>query len=208
MNFLRRHWFDIGGIMGVVILIFLFFSFHKLSNYQMLMWLSLVSLFFHQMEEYRIVGTFPGMINSVMFHSDLPDRYPLNTNTSFLINVGIGWTIYLLAALAGKQYIWLGMASILISLGNILVHTFIFNFKGKTSFNAGLATCWIFFVPCVFYFFKIVFQENLVTGKDFLIGVPLGIIINVAGVFKPIEWLADRNTTYIFKTNQLLPKDR
>jgi hypothetical protein len=48
----------------------------------------------------------------------------------------------------------------------------------------------------------------LVTGKDFLIGVPLGIIINVAGVFKPIEWLADRNTTYIFKTNQLLPKDR
>jgi len=194
--------------MGGVILIFLFFACHKLSNYQMLMWLNLVSLFFHQMEEYRIVGTFPGMINSVMFHSDLPDRYPLNTNTSFLINVGIGWTIYLLAALAGKQYIWLGMASILVSLGNIIAHTFIFNIRGKTFFNAGLATCWIFFVPCVFYFFKIIYRENLVTGKDFLIGVPLGIVINIAGVFKPIKWLADRNTTYIFKTNQLLPKDR
>lgn len=208
MNFLRRHWFDIGGITGGIILIYVFFSFHKISGYQLLMWLSLVSLFFHQMEEYRIVGTFPGMINSVLFQSDLPDRYPLNSNTSLIINVYIGWTVYLLAVIAGKGFVWLGMASILVSFGNIIAHTFLFNIKGKTIFNAGMATCWLFFAPCVFCFFKIIYQEDLATEKDFLIGIPLGIIINVAGVLKPIKWLADRNTTYIFNKNQLLPKDR
>lgn len=208
MNFLRSHWFDIGGTIGGIILLYLLRAHQQISNYRLLMWLSLTSLFFHQMEEYRIVGTFPGMINSALFHSDLPDRYPLNTNTSLVINVCVGWSVYLLAAIAGKEFVWLGVASILVSLGNIIAHTFIFNIKGKTFFNAGLATCWLCFAPCVFYFFKIIYLENLVTGKDLFIGIPLGIVINTAGVFMPIKWLANRRTTFIFKTNQLLPKDR
>lgn len=208
MNFIRKHWFDIGGIAGIIILLILLFHYRECSNYQLLMWLSLASLFFHQAEEYRFAGTFPDMLNRVMFNSDLPDRYPLNTNTSLIINAGIGWPIYLLAALAGEQLVWLGMAAILVSVGNIIAHTFIFNIKGKTLYNAGLITCWLFFVPCVFYFFKIIHQEHLATGTDFLIGIPLGIIINIFGVLKPIQWLADRNTTFIFKPNQLLLQDR
>lgn len=208
MNFIRKHWFDIGGIAGIIILLILLFHYRECSNYQLLMWLSLASLFFHQAEEYRFAGTFPGMLNRVMFNSDLPDRYPLNTNTSLIINAGIGWPIYLLAALAGEQLVWLGMAAILVSVGNIIAHTFIFTIKGKTLYNAGLITCWLFFVPCVFYFFKIIHQEHLATGTDFLIGIPLGIIINIFGVLKPIQWLADRNTTFIFKPNQLLLQDR
>ncbi|NGM61975.1 HXXEE domain-containing protein [Sphingobacterium sp. SGG-5] len=208
MNFIRRHWFDIGGIAGVIILVVLLFSYQKLSNYQLLMWLSLTSLFFHQMEEYRIAGTFPGMVNRVMFNSDLPDRYPLNSNTSLIINVYMGWSIYLLAVWVGDKFVWLGMATILVSLGNIIAHTFVFNFKGKTLYNAGLITCWLFFAPCVFFFFRMIHQEHLATNADYLIGVPLGIIVNIFGVLKPITWLADKNTSYVFKSNQLLPKDR
>ena len=87
MNYIRKHWFDIGGIAGLIILVVLLFEYQKLSNYQLLMWLSLISLFSHQLEEYRIAGTFPGMVNRVLFNSDLPDRYPLNSNTSLIINV-------------------------------------------------------------------------------------------------------------------------
>lgn len=160
------------------------------------------------MEEYRVAATFPGMVNRVMFNSDLPDRYPLNSNTSLIINVWIGWTLYLLAALAGERFIWLGMVAILVSLGNIIAHTFIFNIKGKTIYNAGLATSWLLFAPCVFFFFKIIHNEGLVTGTDYLIGIPLGIVINVVAVFKLITWLADRNTSFTFKNKQLLPCDR
>ncbi len=208
MNFLRKHWYDIGGILGIATLVLVGLHISKLSHYQLLMWLSLVSLFFHQMEEYRIAGTFPGMINRAMFNSDIPDRYPLNSNTSLVINVWIGWVIYLLAAIGGERLVWLGMATILVSFGNIVAHTFIFNIKGKTIYNAGLATSWLLFAPCVYFFFKIVHDGALAATADYLIGIPLGIIINIVGVFKPISWLADKNTKFVFKKSQLLPEDR
>ena len=59
MNTLRKHWFDIGGVLGIAILIVLMFVHELLSHYTLLMWLSLVTLFFHQVEEYRWPGTFP-----------------------------------------------------------------------------------------------------------------------------------------------------
>lgn len=208
MNFLRNHWYDVGGVLAIITLSLVFYFLPKLSNYQLLMWLSLVTLFLHQMEEYRIAGTFPGMINRTIFHSDLPDRYPLNSNTSFLINVVVGWVFYLLAAIFAERFIWLGMATILISLGNIIAHTFLFNIKGKTLYNAGLATSWLLFAPCVFFFFYIICHENTATASDYFIGIPLGILINIFGVFKPISWLANRDTSFVFRNNQLLPCDR
>ena len=192
MNFLRKHWYDLGGLFSGVVIIYIFKYHFSFTDYQCLMWLSLVSLFFHQLEEYRIVGTFPGMLNTTMYKSDIPNRYPLNTNTAFYVNV----------------IIWLGLATILISFGNIVAHTFVFNIKGKTIYNAGLATTWIFFAPCVYFFFAIVYYEHLATTTDYLVGILLGIILNVIGVLKVIDWMANRNTIYIFEERNLLLKDR
>ncbi len=208
MNFLRKHWFDIGAILSILVLAFVFLNFKTLSNYQLLMWLSLISLFFHQLEEYRVIGTFPGMLNTVLYKSEIPDRYPLNTNTAFYINVVIGWSFYLLAALFAEKAIWLGVATILISIGNIIGHTTLFNIKGKTIYNAGLATSWLFFAPCAYFFFSIVYNEHLITTTDYLIGIPLGIILNVVGIVKLIGWMANKNTAYIFEKRNLLAKDR
>jgi hypothetical protein len=208
MNFLRKHWYDLGALLVVVIIIYLFTCRNSLTNYQCVMWLSLVSLFFHQLEEYRVVGTFPGMLNTAMYKSEIPDRYPLNTNTALFVNVVVGWAFYFFAAFFAEKAIWLGLATILISLGNIIAHTFLFNIKGKTIYNAGMATSLIFFVPCVYFFFSIVHQEDLITTTDYLIGIPTGIILNVIGVLKTIDWMADRNTGYIFEERNLLWKDR
>lgn len=208
MKFFRTHWYDLGGSAGIIILLLLSIFHRNLSDYQLLMYFSLVSLLFHQAEEYRVVATFPGMVNRVMFNSELPDRYPLNTNTSLIVNVWIGWSIYVAAIMAGQQAVWLGMASILVSLGNIIAHTFLFNLKGKTFYNAGLATSWLFFAPCVYFFFKLVCENNVATTADYLIGIPLGLLINVVGVFMPIRWLANKDTPFIFRDSQLLLPDR
>ncbi|WP_299255555.1 HXXEE domain-containing protein [uncultured Cytophaga sp.] len=208
MDVLRKHWYDLGGLLSISVLVFVYVNLNTLSSYQLLMWLSLTSLFFHQLEEYRIVGTFPGMINTAVFNSPIPDRYPLNTNTALYINMGVGWLCYLLAALLAKKAIWLGIATILISLGNIIAHTFLFNIKGKTYFNAGMITCWLFFAPCIYFFIKITYSENLITVTDYLIGIPLGIFLNIVGVLKMITWLADKNTPYAFEKRNLLLKDR
>ena len=208
MAFLRNHWYDLGGLFALLILIYLGAFHSTLGHYQLLMWLSLISLLFHQMEEYRIVGTFPGMINQVMFKSDRPDRFPLNSNSALIVNVLIGWFAYLLAAVLGEHAVWLGLATIIVSLGNIIAHTFVFNIKGKTLYNAGLATSWLFFAPCVYFFFKVVHGEDLITTTDYLIGIPLGVVLNVFGILKMITWLADKDTTYIFPDRNLLPADR
>ncbi len=206
MQTLRKYWFDIGGVLALATLAFVYFN-TNLSRYDVVVWLSLVSLFLHQLEEYRIVGTFPGMVNTVMYHSTMPDRYPLNSNTALIVNVYVGWTAYLLAAVLGTTAIWLGIATILVSAGNTIAHTTLFNIKGKSIYNAGLATCWLFFVPCIYYFFHTIHTEKLVTTTDYLIGIPLGIILNVS-IFKLIDWLADKDTKYIFEQRNLLAKDR
>ena len=164
----------------------------------LLLWLSLGSLFLHQIEEWRYPGYFPGMVNTAMFHSDIPDRYPLNANSGMIVNVFFGWGSYLLAALFWRQAIWLAFASIMVSIGNIVAHTLIFNIKGKTFYNPGLITSWLFFAPITYFFFQIVISEDLATPLDWGIGIGLGFLLNYFCVYKMILWLANRNTPYIF----------
>lgn len=204
MNFLRRHWYDLGAVFALILIGYVFFNYQLMTNYQIVMWISLITLFFHQLEEYRVVGTFPGMINSVMFKSETPDRFPLNTNTSFYINVFLGWGVYFLAAIFAEKAIWLGITSILVSVGNTIAHTFLFNIKGKTFYNAGMITTWVFFMPVIYFFFYIIHSEDLATAKDYWIGIPLGVILNYVGVLKMIEWLSDKNTHYIFEKRNML----
>ncbi|MBK8982666.1 MAG: HXXEE domain-containing protein [Ignavibacteria bacterium] len=208
MNLLRKHWYDIGAVLSVIVGIYVFLYHGHLTSYQTLMWVSLVSLFLHQVEEYRIPGTFPGMVNTVMYHSEMPDRYPLNTNTAFYVNAAIGWTVYFLAAVFAEKAVWLGIATIMISIGNTIAHTFIFNIKGRTFYNAGLVTCWLLFAPCIYFFFSIIQSDRLADTADYCIGIALGIILNVVGILKLIDWMADKNTAYIFSRRNLLPEHR
>ena len=208
MDFLRKHWFDLGAILAVIVIVYLFLCHSELTDYQILMWLSLVSLFLHQLEEYRIVGTFPGIMNAVMFKSKKPDRYPLNTNSAFYVNAVVGWIFYFLAAAFAEVAIWLGIATIIVSVGNVMAHTFLFNIEGKTLYNPGLATSWLFFVPVAYFFVSIVRTQHLASITDYSIGIILGMVVNIVGVLKLIQWMADENTTYIFSDRHLIPQDR
>ena len=203
MHFLRNHWYDIGLVLALGVGLFLFIT--KLSGLSGLLWVSLVSLFLHQFEEYRYPGYFPGMINSVLFSSIQPDRFPLNSNTSLIVNVVIGWLFYFLAAVFAEQALWLGIATILVSVGNFVGHTFLFNIKGKTVYNPGMFTAVILFLPIPLYFFYVVIQQGLVTPIDWVLGIMLGIALNYLGIMKLIDWLKDENTPYIFPKRCLLP---
>ena len=206
LNFFRLHWFDIGFFFSVPI--FLFIRFTNQSEITILLWLSLITLFFHQFEEYRYPGYFPGMMNVAMFSSQKPDRYPLNTNTAMIVNTTVGWLLYFLAAVFNQEFIWLAIATILVSLGNVLVHTIIFNIKGKTKYNPGMLTALILFLPLALFFLYLVIEKNFATIVDWTLGIILGIILNFVGVIKVIEWLKDENTPYVFPKRSLIPSQR
>jgi hypothetical protein len=203
MNFMRLHWFDIGLGLALItggILVQL-----KLNPLSLLLWVSLISLFLHQFEEYRYPGYFPGMMNTVMFSSKQPDRYPLNTNIAFIVNVFVGWLSYFLTAVFGERVLWLGIATILVSVGNFIAHTFLFNIKGKTLYNPGMFTAIVLFLPIAAYFGYLLIKGNLATPIDWIVGVILGVALNFIGILKLIDWLKDENTRYIFPKRSLLP---
>lgn len=202
MNFFRYHWFDFALLLTVTLAVALYIT--QPTGMTLLLWLSLGSLFLHQVEEWRYPGYFPGMVNKAMFNSDLPDRFPLNANSGMLVNVVLGWGGYVLAALFWKHAMWLAIATILVSVGNIIAHTFIFNIKGKTFYNPGLITSWIFFVPITYWFFDDVISQKLATPLDWSIGLVLGIALNYFGVYRMIIWLGDKNTPYVFPQRFLL----
>lgn len=170
--------------------------------------MSLLALLLHQFEEYRYPGYFPGMINVVMYQSRQPDRYPLNANTALIVNVVIGWLFYWLAARLGESALWLGIATMLVSTGNIVAHTLLFNVRGKTLYNPGLLTALLLFLPIVLYFFYLVVSQNLATPVDWAVGLGLGVVLNYVGILKLIDWLKDEKTPYIFPQRTLLPATR
>ncbi len=198
MNWLRQHWFDLGGVFAVCIAMFLWRYKDWMSLFQQLVWLNLLALFLHQLEEYRYPGTFPGMINRVMFQSLLPDRYPLNPQSALIINVVTGWGAYGAAAILAERAAWLGIATMLVSAGNVLAHTLLFNGKGKTLYNPGMATALLLFTPIAGYFFYFLLTGSAISPMEYAIGVILGILLNYFGILKMIDWMKDRNSAYHF----------
>ncbi len=198
MNFLRRHWFDIGTVLGVLLTAYIFISGMPVDSIKFVLWISLASLFFHQFEEYRFPGNFPGAFNWILFKSEFPDRYPINTNTSLVVNVFLGWSSYLLAAVFGERYIWLGMATILVSAANVFIHVFGVNIKGKRFYNPGMFTSLFLFLPITIYFFYLTAHNHLAVTSDYIIGIALGFVLNYFGLIKTILTMKDKNTPYVF----------
>jgi hypothetical protein len=206
MNILRMHWFDVGLALAMVIGVGVLLS--RPTGLTLILWLSLIALFVHQFEEYRYPGYFPGMVNAAVYQSHKPERYPLNAHTSLVVNVGVGWLFFVLAAALGERALWLGIATVLVSVGNVVAHTFQFNLTGKTLYNPGMATAVALFVPLAVYFFAQVIRTGAASGADWIVGIALGIVLNYVGILKLIEWLKDENSPYAFPTRCLVPSYR
>jgi len=196
MRFMRLHWFDVG--LGLAIVVGGLLLVIPVDRVSLILWLHLMALFLHQAKEYRYPGYFPTMLNTTLYASTKPDRYPLNTNTALLVNVAIGWLVYVLAAVLGETALWLAIATMLVSAGNLVAHTILFNIKGKTLYNPGLLTALLLFLPIVVSLCSLLIQGHLASTLDWILGLVLGIVLNYVGILKLIDWMKDENTIYIF----------
>lgn len=200
MNALRNHWYQIGLGFAIILSIILLLFHTHISAFRLLLSISLVTLLIHQFEEYQLPGGFPKMINTALFHSKHPDRFPLNPNTALIINLCVGWLLYLLAIIFAEHAVWLAIASILVSAGNVIAHVFLFNIKGKTLYNPGMVTALVLFLPLTIYFFVFITQHNLIDPLSLIVGLVLGALINYFGVLRLITLLANKYTPFTFKS--------
>jgi hypothetical protein len=148
MRALQKHWFDLGLLLSVLLILRLTTLHQQLETLQLLAVVHLITLLFHQFEEYRWPGYFPGFVNTTMYKSSLRDRFPLNARSALVINVYLGWTAFSIGVLYW-DLIWLNIALSLVSMGNCIAHIALFNAKGKTLYNPGMATSVFLFLPYI-----------------------------------------------------------
>ncbi len=189
MGAFRRVWFDVGVVIGAVLVVLWLLIRPDFSTVQLILWVSLLTLFLHQFEEWRWPGWFAGMLNIGLFRSDDPSRYPLNPTSGMVVNVVVGWGGYVLAALLWSHALWLGVATLMVSIGNCVFHLVFMPLRLRIAYNPGMLTSLVLFIPTVVWFFAESSNQGLLTGGDLLIGIPLGLVLNAAGVVGVIELL-------------------
>ena len=107
-SFFRKHWCDIGLVVAIVVVVCLVANLGEMSEMKVLLWLSFVAILVHQFEEYRWPGYFAGLFNVVIFKSDIPDRYPLNTQSAMVINILITYVFIYSRFLSKYNMAWVG----------------------------------------------------------------------------------------------------
>ncbi len=202
MRFMERHWFDVGGVLGIILAVWLILAGSSMTTLTLLLWLSLLSLFAHQVEEWRWPGWFPGMLNVVLFRSQDPWRFPLNVRSGLAVNVAVGWVGYALAAVLGERALWLALATIMVSIGNCVLHLLVVPIRGRMPYNPGMVTSLVFFIPISAWF--LIEYLPTMSAFDIFIGFIIGLVLNVGGVIGLIRVMEDPNAP-AFEPRQVQP---
>src|SRR5438270_4852905 len=121
MKFFRRHWYAVGLVVAVAVILVLIVTWGNLSIIQRLLLANFAALLLHQFEEYGWPGGEPAIMNIVLQSSSTPERYPLNQNSAMIVNVLVAYGAYLLPVFF-PHLIWLGLAPILFGIMQFLVH--------------------------------------------------------------------------------------
>ena len=204
MEFLRKYWQDIGGIVGLVVCMGLFFFHQQMQEISVILWLSFVAILFHQFEEYRWPGYFPGIFYVVMFKSTNPDKYPLNRHSAMIINLLIAYGFYLLPLFFVDQ-IWLGLAPVLMGFFQLIWHGIIANVKIKGIYNPGLLAVVFLHIPIGVWYINYITVHNLATASDWILGIVYFVMATYILIIKGNLWLKDEKTTFSFDQKQLGP---
>ncbi|MFK4302897.1 MULTISPECIES: HXXEE domain-containing protein [unclassified Paenibacillus] len=202
MNFLRKYWQDAGAIIGVIVCIGLLMNRAIFSDITGILWLSFVAILFHQFEEYRWPGYFAGLFNNVMFKSETPDRYPLNTQSAMIINVLIAYVFYLLPILF-PRVVWLGLAPVFMGFFQVVWHGIVVNIKAKTLYNPGLLTAVLVHVPVGIWYIHDIVEYNAPALTDWIWGTIYFAFAVYIFIIKGNMWLKNSNSPYPFSQQQL-----
>lgn len=205
MNFMRKNWYYVGGGLFVVLALGLAVFWNDLSVLRRLMWLSFMALLVHQFEEYGWPGGFPAVTNIAWMPAQggKPDRYKLNRQGALFANVFFGYTFYILAILF-PNVIWLGLATVLFGMAQVVVHGIMINRKLRSIYNPGLFSVVFLFWPIGSYYIWYVVANQLVQGWMWPVAlVYLALAANIGLNMTAFRWFADPNSPYPFSQSEM-----
>lgn len=86
MNFWRRHWYSIGGVLFVLLAFLMgLWGCYHLPRIQVILIFSWMAMLVHQVEEYAFPGGMPSITNMAAFREkEAPERYPFNAQQCWI----------------------------------------------------------------------------------------------------------------------------
>ena len=204
MNFIRRNWYYIGGVLFVVLVVVLTIIWNDISILRRLMLMSFMALLVHQFEEYAWPGGFPAIMN-IAWQPDqgLPDRCPLNRNSALFVNIGVAYPFYILPIIF-PTLIWLGLAVVLFGMMQFVAHGIMVSRKLHTLYNPGLFAVVFLHWPIGIYYIWYVVVNSLVQWWMWPAAVLILAAVAFFGVNMPVNhWFKDSNSPYPFSVNEM-----
>ncbi len=173
MKFLRNHWYDIGVIPAAISLLYLFGHWSGLAVLQRLALMNFFVIFWHQFEEYRFPGGEAAITNlaSQPKSETAYDRYPLNQNNAFIINVVAAYGMYLLPVIF-PDVLWLGLTPTIFGMAQFIIHGIITPRQiGNRIYSPGLLAVAFGHIPVGICWLYHTISNGLLHWTDVLFGV-------------------------------------
>ncbi|WP_407887647.1 HXXEE domain-containing protein [Levilactobacillus sp. N40-8-2] len=182
MTFLRNHWYDIGGVVGVCMALIIWHNWGSMSTLLKIAVLNFFVILWHEFEEFRFPGGEPAITNLAMQPStDGPaDRYPLNQNNAMVINVVAAYVCYLLPVFF-PEIIWLSFMPIVFGLTQLVMHVILTPIKIHALYSPGELAVVFGHLPLGIWWFVYTISNGLLGWLDVLFG--LLYIVAFIGIF-------------------------
>lgn len=201
MSILRRHWYDLGAVVAICIV--LLFLWRDMPTIERVLLLNFITMLVHQYEEYGWPGGFPPLVNLVVWPRNKPDRYPLNQNGAMVINLIWSYVFYL-APVFFPTVIWLALGPMLVGLLQVIAHGILTNVKLKAPYNPGMITALLGFLPLGIYYIYLVQTQGLATASDWVLGIAYMAGFLYFGVLKlNFTWLSAPDSPYPFAPEEM-----
>ena len=202
MQFIRRYWYVLGVVFAVAAVFWALLG--DLRTVQTILLLNFAVLPLHQFEEYAWPGGEPWIINDVMMKKgSRPDRYPLNQNNAFFMNVVWAFPFYLVPVFL-PDVVWLGLAPTLFGFGQLIGHGIVNNRKLKSIYNPGLVAVVLGHVPIGIWYLVEVHAKRMITVWDWLFGAAyLAFFAGVGMKTLGYRLLADEDSAYPFAPEEM-----
>ena len=197
MKFLRRNWYSIGLVVGLIAAIILPFIWKDLSVVQRLLYLNFIAMTVHQFEEFGFPGGMPILLNRELKKSERPDRYPQNANAVMVGNMLTVYVFYLLPIFF-PNLIWFGLGGVLIGLHFGVAKML------KTFYAPGNIALVFGHIPIGIYFIYYGVTNHLIGAWDWVLAVLVMLFVSgflVAALGYKV--LADKNSPYPFSEKEM-----
>ena len=200
MNFMRRNWYYVGGVLFIAMGVALVALWGDMSMLRRLMWMSFMALLVHQFEEYAWPGGFPAIMNIAWQRKEgtNPDRCPLNQQSALFVNVVFAYPFYILP-IAFPNLVWLGLAQALFGMGQLGVHGVLVNKKMHSIYNPGMFAVVFLHWPIGICYIYYIYSQGLAIIWMWPVAIAIVALFAFLFVNMPVQrWFNDPNSPYPF----------